>query len=346
MTDPMPVTGPLTDLQQVASNLIQVTAYIVMVILLLRFFFRGHYMYGHGEVVAALFNVSEKICRPLRLFLPSSWFGVKDYVPLVGAGLILLLKPFVQAAALFIPIGEADPALASFSIWIKLSTYFFETGVFQACTIAAVGGSILLFLAFCWQQAGRFYSVFYLQMLDEVTLPYLTRVAFRFKLSHPWTVVAAGILQFNLYCGVVSALLLLLSELLFYLIMGDTNASFSFATGLLTAVAAIGYILIYPLMMLAGFMGIICMIFIIMNWFLGFDRGLQEKWAFPYMLLQAIAGPPLNWARRLCPWATIGPVDLSPILFFISLWVVKWILLLMLEPIMVWIISAPLLAYG
>ncbi len=305
----------------VVLRFIDVLAYGVIVLLLLRFATRAYYLHSFGVWTTALFNFTERLCRPLRRVLPGAWFGVRDYVPLVAAGLVVVAKPLLQAALVIGWIGEAR-GVGLILQWWALAVFYLSTGTQMLCLHAGYAGSALLFLAFCWRQAGSFWRPFALQVLDESTAAAFRRVAVLCRLQSPWPVLILTLLAFNLLCGVGASLVSLLGRLLLWpawsaLPQDLVQRIGDVAPRLLPAAVDVAAILVsfvfVPAMMMMQVLIVACFLFVILSWF------QPNPGSLPFRLLFAIAGPPLLFIHRLVPWARIGMLDFSPILLFLAL---------------------------
>ena len=305
----------------VMLRLIDIAFYAAVLLLLARFLLRAYYMHGHGPWVAAIFSSSERMCGPLRVCLPRSWFGVRDYAPLVAIAILLVVKPLAEAALVAFLVDQ-PPAPDRVVSWLSLFASYTATGGVIMARHVALAGTVLLFLAFCWQRAGRFWGRFAFTLLDEITLPYFRWTARALRLRSNWSVVIAAILLFSLACGAAAALAYLFGGLLLlpvrshlpevvqadvaYLDPGSLQF-IGFSLGLL-----LGF-LFQPVLTVLQLLFAMCFILILMSWFQPNREGLL------FRMVVAVAGPPLSFVHRLAPWARIGMLNFSPIILFLGL---------------------------
>jgi len=64
---------------------------------------------------------------------------------------------------------------------------------------------------------------------------------------------------------------------------------------------------------------ILTFVYILISWLTLFGFGFRDENNRGWMWLQAVVLPPLLFCRRLIPWARIGMLDLSPLLYFFAL---------------------------
>lgn len=325
---------PEIPLPAILLRLVDLAAYAALLLLLLRWAMRGYYMHAYGVWVSALFHSTERICRPLRGLLPSGWFGRRDYVPLVAGGLIVLLKPLLQAALMLLLARHAFHDEALYRQGWALAAFYLSTGTRALCLHAAYLGSALLFLAFLWQQAGRFWRPPAIEVLDDATIPFFRWVAVQFRLRSNWLVLVAGLLVVNLACGVGAAAAGLFARLLVLPIWADLPAGMHgplravapvVLPALQDALGALLFFLLSPALVILQVILFACIIFVLLSWFSPNPAGL------PFRLLVVVAGPPLALARQILPWARVGIIDFSPLLLFLGLHLATGLVLRLLD---------------
>jgi len=319
---PIELLSKLPPALAVLLRLIDAAFYLGVLLLLLRFLVRSHYMYGHGPWLAAIFNASEALCRPLRLFLPRGWFGVRDYTPLVGIALLLLIKPLLQAGLATWLVEQPQGTNLMLS-WLALAGWMGSSSGITLARHVELAGIVLLFLAFCWQQAGRFWGYFFFSLLDEITLPYFRWTARTFHLRANLSVVLGAIFIFSVACGLVAAAAHVCGGLIFLLAHPQLSAQVAGNVAYLVPGSAkffeylvrhlLALFLFLPVMTLLQLLFGACIILVLMSWFQPNPEGML------FRMVVAVGGPPLMFAHRLAPWARIGILDFSPILLFFGL---------------------------
>ncbi len=264
---------------------------IVIVLLFVRFFVERYQFYGFGPIMVSVIRISEAIIRPLKEWLPRSALTLRDHMPLVAIGVVIVFRGlmiwvigpgftypfFSQGAFSFVESMAASVTMGVLLLGEMLIAFLFASLMISRRGITMYGNGGFV----CFQE--KTFSIF--------------NFTKKFISTHNLTVlffVSAGIIW------IATALL-----------AGFTNLSF--LTGTSRYEVSVLIALFEVLNVLIRIYSLILILAILSSW-IGADQ-----FSAVVQIVRAMTDPYLMIFRRLFPWARIDFIDLSPIFAFIVL---------------------------
>ena len=268
---------------------------LLIIVLLIRFFVERYQFYGFGPIMVTIIRLAELALRPLRERLPQSALSLRDQVPLAAIVIALFLRGLV--------IWIVGPSLSyTYPILQTASGSATLLGAMSASFtmgVVLVGVMILAFLFASWMisQSGiNLYSNGAFVCFKEKTF-----AVFRLaqKLAKTDRLSA-------LFC--ISAAVILLAT---GILAGLTSVSFTWGAHIFQVTV---WVAIFDvLMMLLNLYWFVLLLAILASWI------SADQYSTVIQVVRCMAEPYLMIFRRLCPWARIDFVDLSPIFAFLFL---------------------------
>lgn len=276
-----------TELQGFLFVVIKFVSDIAMLILLIRYVAAPFLYTQAGPFLQAINQAAMGMSRPFHRV--TYWIGFRksDVSPLAAILAILVVR-----GALFtlVPASFGASALDRMALlWGQQQSFVL------GCTSLLRLTALVLFFSIMFAKAGGFYGSVFFRVVDDVAAAVFGHVRKVLHLKNLWALLAGGLAY---VCLMYAAALCLL--------WWDIHFPFFWAQGALTALAAILYAMI-----------ILTFIFIAVSWISLFSAPEESNRA--WLFLQAMVRPALERCRRLLPWARIGMLDLSPMAFFLAL---------------------------
>lgn len=275
-------------LQNFLLMLVKLVSDIAMLILLIRYV-AAPYLYAEsGPFLQAINQAAMTMSRPFRRVTYWMGFRGRDVSPLAAILAILAVRGIFFT---LIPVSFSGSAWMGRGLLIGQQVSF-EMGCLSLLRLVG----LVLFFSVMFARAGGFYSGVFFRTVDGVAARLFGHVHKVVKLKNLWALLAGGVIYISLVYAL--AVCLIRFSVLF---------PFFFASGLLAILLAVVWAMI-----------ILTLIFIAVSWISLFATPDESHRA--WMILRAMVMPALERTRRLFPWARLGMLDLSPLFFFLGLY--------------------------
>lgn len=266
---------------------------ILIIVLLIRFFIEKYQYYGYGPVLFGIIEITNKLLMPLRQIIPPASRLLHQYLPLTAIGVIVLIRGLVLwVLGSWHPLQVLTPASG-------ISGLLPSVGLSAAMAVLLIAEMLILFL-FASMMVSR-YGIMACSNAGFLCFQEKTYAIFQWAKK---IIRADDLVTLFLFS---SAVILLAGGFL------AAFFTFSFTQGPVYFYAATVVSVFDILSNLVFLYMIILMLSILSSW-VGADN-----FSLLIQILKAMTEPYLNIFRRLCPWARIDFIDLSPIFAFIVL---------------------------
>ena len=275
---------------------------IVIIILFVRYFIERYQYYGFGPVMMAVMSLTDKMLTPIKQALPRSANVLQSHTPLIAILLLLILRGLAikliatSYSSVFIQImgdlaGRGSIPLfqcmgISLSMGIQLLAELLNAFLFASVMISRRGVTMYGNAGFiCFQE--RTFAIFkqakkIVHKDDLKTLFVISSVVILIGAS-----ALASLTGVTFFPGLTLAI---------------------WFKGWLAGTVASMFEILSVLIQVYWF---VLLLTILSSW-LGADR-----FRTIVQIVKAMADPYLEFFRRLCPWARIDFIDLSPIFAFL-----------------------------
>lgn len=266
---------------------------ILIIVLLVRFFIEKYQYYGYGPVLYAVMEATNRLLQPLQQFIPQSSRLLHEYLPLTAIGFIVVVRGlFLWILGSWHPLYQLTPATGAFGLPVAI-------GLSASMAVLLIAEMLILFL-FASMMVSR-YGIMACSNAGFLCFQEKTYAIFQWakKIIHVddlRTLFVFSAFVILLVSGVLSALF-----------------SLSFLAGP-TLFYASAVVSVFETLSSLVFIYMLILILSILSSWVGADN-----FSLMIQILKAMTEPYLNIFRRLCPWARIDFIDLSPIFAFIVL---------------------------
>lgn len=275
-------------LQAFVFMVVQLVSNVAMLILLIRYVAAPYLYADSGPFLQAINQAAMAMSRPFRRATYWMGFRRRDVSPLAAILAILLVRGILFG---LIPASFSRTPLTS-GAWLLGFQYSFEMGCLGLLRLVG----LVLFFSVMFAKAGGFFSGVFFRTVDGVAAALFGHVHKVIKFKNLWSLLAGGLI----YIGIVYGLAVCL-------IRASIHLPFFWAQGMLTLLSTLIWAMI-----------LLCFIYIAISWISLFARPDESNRA--WLILRAMVLPALERTRRLFPWARLGMLDLSPLFFFLGLY--------------------------
>lgn len=275
---------------------------MLIIILFIRYFIERYQYYGFGPVMLAVMTLTNKVLTPIKQALPRSAYALQNHTPLIAILVVILIRGLAiklfataysndlvdiaggRSGGLGIPLIQCMGI--SLSMGIMLLAELLIASLFASVMISSRGITMYGNAGFiCFQE--RTFAIFK-QAKKIVHQDNLTTL---FVISS--LVILFGGATLASTIGVTFGSGMPMAIVFRYWIIGTVVGVFEILGVLIQA-----YWFILLLAILASWLG-------------------ADRFSAIVQIVKAIADPYLGFFRRLCPWARIDFIDLSPIFAFL-----------------------------
>lgn len=266
---------------------------ILIIVLLIRFFIEKYQFYGYGPVLYGIIEITNKLLMPLRQVIPPASRMLHQYLPLTAIGVIVLIRGLcLWVLGSWHLLYDLTPATG-------ISGLLPSVGLSASMAVLLIAEMLILFL-------------FASMMVSRYGIMACTSAGFQCFQDKTYAIFqwAKKIIKLD---DLVT--LFLFSSAVILLASGFLSAilNFSFIQGPSWFYATM-IVSMFDILRNVVFLYMIVLLLSILSSWVGADN-----FSLMIQVLKAMTEPYLNIFRRLCPWARIDFIDLSPIFAFILL---------------------------